>query len=522
MEPITSIIIVGGGSAGWMSAAFLSRVLNQGNRKVDITLIEAESIPTIGVGEATIPIIRGYFSSLGIPESVWMKECHATFKNAIKFVGWNNGKEDDVYWHTFGSTSPDIGATISPVHHWLYSKNYLDLPFSFSEALDPATQVCYANKAPKPVIQDKNNAGLGVNHAYHLNAGELADLLKKVAIRNGVQHQIGKVENVRLRDKGGIEALKIEGIEDEMKADLYIDCSGSHGLLLEKGMGVEFQSYAKWLPCDKALAYHIKYDEGDTYNKNHGGLNSYTTATAMNSGWNWHTPLTERSGNGYVFSSNHISSQKVEDEIKSRSPEAEIQRVISYRSGSLECHWVDNCIAVGMSAGFIEPMESTGLALVQIALREIVYNFPDTGYDEFSQKTFNGRMESYYQDIRDFVILHYILSKRDDSDFWKYFQSDMQIPDSLSLNLEKWNNRWDFDLGEHKVFGMYNYASILSGMGRLPQKLHPLMQFMNLEKSYQGFQSTITLGKQMASSLPTQTEYFSEKDRIAAFRNTVF
>lgn len=522
MEPIKSIIIVGGGSAGWMTAAFLSRVLNQGNRKVDITLIEAESIPTIGVGEATIPIIRGYFASLGIPESVWMKECHATFKNAIKFVGWNDGRQDDVYWHTFGSASPDIGAKISPVHHWLYCREFLDLPFTFAEAMDPGTQVCYANKAPKPTIQDKGNSNVGVNYAYHLNAGELAEFLKKISLRNGVNHHIGKVDKVHRREKGGIKSLKIEGLEGDIQADLYLDCSGSHGLLLEKGVGVEFQSYSKWLPCDRALAYHLNYEEEDRYNSNNGGINSFTTATAMSNGWNWNTPLVERSGNGYVFSSNHISNDEAETEIKAMSSDAEIQRIIHYRSGSLKNHWVDNCLAIGMSSGFIEPMESTGLALIQIALRELIYNFPDTGYDDFLQNTFNQRMKSYYDDIRDFIILHYILSKREDSEFWRYFKTDIGLPDSLQENLEKWKYRWDFDLGEHKVFGMYNYASILSGMNRLPDKLHPLMQFMNLEKSYQGFQSTITLGKQMASALATQAEYFTEKDRIEAFRNSVF
>ena len=449
-----------------------------------------------------------------------MERCNATFKLAIKFVNWLDNGPDDYYWHIFGNLPYNQGPKVAMYHHWLKNK-LAGNSKAFAHSVDAGAALCEAKKAPKSGIGEQQ--AQRINYAFHLDAGLVAELLKEKAVQGGVEHLVSKVQDVKLDENDFIQqVLTDQG--DRLEADLFIDCSGFSSLLIEKAMKEPWESYEDCLFADRAIAIGRLYAEDDPYNEKNGGLNSYTSATAINAGWIWHTPLVSRDGNGYVYSSRFISDDKAEAEMRQHLgtdlPTTD-PRYLKMRIGKVRRSWVRNCVSLGLAGGFIEPLESTGLALIQIGIQHLVHCFPDKAFNPAMIAHYNRIMTEQYENIRDFIVLHYCLTKREDTPFWKAVKHETKIPDSLQEKLDLWKVMWPNDVrGSGRMFGPYNFVSILAGMEYLPKQCLPLLSFESDEEQQakQFFKQVESMGTGLVQKLPGQGEYFQQLKRIREFR----
>ena len=468
---IEKILVVGGGTAGWLAALFLERVLNRPEGpKCQVTVIESAETGTIGVGEATLPTLRETMAFLGLAEAEWMTRCQATFKLAIRFVNWTGRPDPDIYWHPFGAI-PKVGE-FELSHYWL-KRRPDGSPIPFADSLYSAVSLCRARKAPKHPT-DSPYAG-PIRYAYHLDAGLLAAYLKEVAKARGVIHLVDTVQEVILNENGYISHLRTPKL-GELSADLFIDCSGFRGLLINQALKEPFISYGDVLFCDRAIAIPTPRPEDDR------DINPYTTATALSAGWAWHTPLFHRHGNGYVYASRFLSPEEAENEFRNylgAAAEHVEARRISMRVGKTRRTWVKNCVSIGLSSGFIEPLESTGIWLIEVGLRHLFYNFPDKTFPDSLINQYNRLMTKQYEQIRDFIILHYYLTQREDTPFWRQNKYHPAIPETLKADLERWRFMFPLpqDIGDAGFFRASSYACILAGMGYLPQRSLPILEY---------------------------------------------
>ena len=324
-----------------------------------------------------------------------------------------------------------------------------------------------------------------------------------------MQHLVGKVEKANLDQNGFIQSIDTDA-HGNLEGDLFIDCSGFNALLIEKTLKEPWISYADSLVVDRAVAIGGSYLPDDPYNELRGGLKPYTTARAQKSGWTWNTPLISRDGNGYVYSSQFASETDVETKFRQflgEKSKDSTARHLKMRIGKFKRSWVKNCVSIGLSSGFVEPLESTGIALIQIAIQNLLYNFPDKSFDASLLNTFNEELNQQYENTRDFIILHYCLTQREDTPFWKAVKNETHIPDSVKERIEKWKYMWPNTLKpEGLMFADFNYISILAGMNFLPQKSLPVLNFYKSHKNH--FNNTIKRGAKLAESYPTQAEYF--------------
>ena len=514
---IQNIVIVGGGTAGWMSATYLNKALNLSFKNCKITLIEASDIATVGVGEATIPGIAHFFKFIGVTEAEWMKACNATYKLGIKFSGWYNNNPLDSYWHNFGQPQRNKRNKVPLSHYWLKEKNQ-GYQIPFAKTMMESVQLCEANKSPKVPFEKESSK---IPYAFHLDAGLMASYLKKIAIEAGVNHMVGKVEKANLDQNGFIQSLDTIS-HGKLEGDLFIDCSGFFSLLIGKTLKEKWISYADSLFVDRAIAIGSAYHPDDPYNEQQGGLKSYTTAKAQNAGWSWNTPLITREGNGYVYSSQFASNTDAETEFRQflgKKAQHSTAKHLKMRIGKFKRSWVKNCVSIGLSCGFIEPLESTGIALIQIGLQNLMFNFPDKSFDVALINNFNEELNDQYENIRDFIILHYCLTKREDTPFWKTVKNETYIPNSLQERIEKWNYQWPNSIRvDGLMFTDFNYISILAGMNRFPKKALPILDFYKSHKSQ--FSNTILRGAELAKCHPTQAEYFKQLYSIN-FKNSL-
>ncbi len=457
MKPIKSIIIVGGGTAGWMSACYLNQMLPD---NVTVTLVESPDIATVGVGEATVPTIAEFFAKLNIPEQQLFTEADASIKSAIKFVDWY--KKGQSYYHPF--EAPYFSDGIEACHHWAALAHQGFETDSFAHDTGVLASLCDNNKVSKKPGEAQYQAA--TLYAYHLDAVKLAALLRKISMQRGVRRIEDTVTSVQLNEQGEIGALGTEHT-GELTADFYVDCSGFRGLLIEQALGASFHSYADELWCDRAVA--IQTPHADEAN-----ILPYTTATAVDNGWIWEIGLSTRRGNGYVYSSHFTSPEEAEQTLRDHlgcgnEPMAKHLRM---RVGRREHFWQANCLAVGLSAGFIEPLESTGLQFIQVGLEQFVEYFPGAGDYGPLQQQYNQVMSAKYDDVKDFIVAHYCLTKRDDSPFWQHMQHKLPLSSGLKHKLALWQHKLPShsDLNEIGMFGAPNYMYILAGMGHL---LHP-------------------------------------------------
>jgi tryptophan halogenase len=417
-------LIVGGGTAGWMTAAALATKL--AGLPITIRVVESAEIGTIGVGEATVPHIRFFNAALGIDEVDFMRRTRATYKLGIEFRDW--GRIGDSYIHPFGEFGVDIDG-VPFLQHWLRARGDVSRPLEdYSLPIQAARFGRFA-----PPASDPRSIYSTFSYAFQFDATLYGRFLREHAQVRGVERIEGKIVDTILRPQDGfVGAVTLEDGR-RIEADLFVDCSGFRGLLIGQALGSEFESWGKWLPCDRALAVPCKHAEP---------IAPYTRATAADSGWIWRIPLQHRVGNGHVYASAFTTDDACERTLLQQleaPPLANMNR-LRFLAGKRKIQWSRNCVAIGLSAGFLEPLESTSIHLIQRGIERLIELFPDTAFDPADAAEFNRLMDVEYERIRDFLILHYCATERTDSDFWNYCRT-MELPDSLQEKIALFRER---------------------------------------------------------------------------------
>ncbi|WP_052480859.1 tryptophan halogenase family protein [Gilvimarinus agarilyticus] len=441
------IVIVGGGTAGWMTAAAFARLLPAG---MSITLVESDNISTVGVGEATIPHIRYFNQLLGIAEREFIQATQATYKLAIEFVGW--GDESSRYMHPFSAFGHDLGG-IDFHHHWLCAR--AALPHLRLDSFSLAAQLAHNGRfAPPPPYAD-----LGYGYAFHVDATRYAILLRRYAEKRRVVRCEGTVDYAEQSADGRLSAVVLES-GARIEGDFFVDCSGFRSLLLGQAMKVPFTSWKHWLPCDRAIA--MASEPLKT-------IPSFTRSTATGSGWQWRIPLQERTGNGQVYASDYLTDDEAFEQLYQalNSEPVSEPNLLRFEAGCRAQSWKKNCVAVGLSSGFLEPLESTSIYLIQMAIIKCVEYFPINGEHSLSESAFNQWMSTEYHRVRDFLILHYHLNRRTDSRFWQDCAA-MSIPDSLQQKIELFRESACIEQYERGLFAQPSWLAVYLGQGLLP------------------------------------------------------
>jgi len=435
MKTFQSVLIVGGGTAGWLTAAFLAKTLGARGEGVRITLVESPEIGIIGVGEGTFPSIRGTLSAIGIDEARFVRECHATFKQGIRFDHWvrePGAFGADHYFHPFNHPSQRQGGP-ELLPYWLRGLAGEGVPFARASTMQK--RVADASHGPKR-FTDGDYLG-PMNYAYHFDAGRFAKLLAEHGRSLGVTHLLGNVERVELDQDGAIACVHT-GEHGALTADLYVDCTGFRASLIGEALGSPFRTLDDVLFVDRALAMQVPYAAPDT------PIPSFTISTAHEAGWTWDIGLQQRRGVGYVYSSRHTSDERAEQVLRAYvgpAGDAVSPRQLELNVGYREVQWKKNCVAVGLSGGFLEPLESSGIGLIETAAYLIGFLFPFNGDTAPVATTFNRLMRERYERVVDFIKLHYCLTRRTDSAFWIDNADPRSIPDSLKAKLAMWRGR---------------------------------------------------------------------------------
>ncbi len=456
-EPrIKRIVIVGGGTAGWMAAAALSRVFG---RLVDVELVESDEVGTVGVGEATIPQIRLLLGLLGIDENEFLANVQGTIKLGIRFNGW--ARPGDSYIHAFGAPGRPLGM-LEFHHYWLRARarDKAGSLWSYSLNAEAAAQNRFE------IVDGIGDTGLtGLVRAYHFDAALVAVFLRKRAEAAGVARTEGKVVDVRLHaENGRIESIELAGGKS-LSADLFIDCSGFRGLLIEQALATGYEDWSHWLPCDRAAAVQCGTVDA---------LLPYTQATARAAGWQWRIPLQTRTGNGHVFSSGYLSDDEAVRVLMDNldAPPLTEPRVLRFTTGRRRKFWNRNCVALGLSSGFLEPLESTSIHLVQSGLQRLIALFPDAGFDARTIEEYNRQCSYEYERVRDFIILHYHANGRSEP-FWAD-RREMSVPDELTRKIELFRAGGRLHEDAEDLFKNVAWLQVLLGQHVYPVNYHPL------------------------------------------------
>jgi len=453
-----NIVILGGGTAGWMAAAGLISLVSP--KLCRIRLIESDEIGTVGVGEATLPHLKNFNDTIGLDEAEMVRNTRATFKLGIQFSDW--GFQGSRYIHPFGTYGR---ATSGSGFHqrWLRARAAgCDWDIGdFSYAIVAARR----NRFDFP---DTRNAGVSstYSYAYHLDASVYAGELRKLAESRGVTRTEGKVADVIQDDETGtIRSLILESGE-QIDGDFFIDCSGFRSLLLGSTLNVPWEDWSKWLPCDRAFAV-----PSESANE----LTPYTRSTAVEAGWRWRIPLQTRTGNGYVFSTGFTNEQDAADSLLNGldTPALDDPRLLRFKAGRRIVNWEKNCVALGLASGFLEPLESTSIYLIQIALMHLVPLLPLAGMDPRLADEFNRKINVEYDRIRDFLILHYHLTRRDDAEIWRYC-ANMDVPDSLKEKMELFGHSAHIEQYRDGLFTLPSWLAVYIGQGLIPTAYNPL------------------------------------------------
>lgn len=455
------ILIVGGGTAGWMSAILLAQAWAKSG--TEISLLESSEIGIIGVGEGSTPKMRKFFDSLGIPENEWMPAANATYKCGIRFPNWSTRKSFKSYYHPFFSVSDDRTVRAFAENVAVRRDNF-DV-HAHPDAFFISSYLAKHHRAPKA----PQNLNYDTEYAYHFDAGLIGQFLKTKAIEAGVNHIIATVGEVTQHENGDIAAVRTT--EDRLiEADLFIDCTGFASLLTSKTLNVGFVSYANTLFNDRAVALPTPLEDG--------GLPSQTISAALSCGWAWKIPLINRFGNGYVYSSAHLDETGAEAELRQHiglSDESVEARHLKMRIGRVESSWNKNCLAVGLSQGFVEPLEATALMIVQDTLENFITRFSQGNFTDKYRGEFNTKINLIFDSIKDYLFMHYKLNSRNDHAYWIENRDNENISDSVAQILDVWNSGGDL-LGELQrqgprlAYSPTSWYCILAGMGHFPRK----------------------------------------------------
>jgi tryptophan halogenase len=449
---IKKIAIVGGGSAGWMTAAALANALG---RSCDITLIESEAIGTVGVGEATIPPIKYFNQRLGIDEATFVKETQGSFKLGIEFIDW--AKKGKSYFHPFGQYGAEFD-TVPFYHYWM--REYLAGRATSLDDFSMAWVAAKHHRFDRPAT-DKRLIQSTYDYAYHFDATLYARYLRQYAEHRGVSRVEGMVTTVDLESESGF--IKSVGLENGeiLEADFFVDCTGFYGLLIEKHLKTGYNDWSHWLPCNRAVTVTSE-KVGDTL--------PYTKSTAKEAGWQWRIPLQHRTGNGYVYCSDYIGDDAAQDSLLQGldSPARSAPRFLKFTTGMRRQFWNKNCVAIGLSAGFMEPLESTSLHLIQYGIMRLIALFPDKTMSPLLAEEYNELTRAEYERIRDFLILHYKATERDDTSFWNYCRT-MEIPDRLKYKMEHFRAEGRIVSDERELFSNPSWIAVYIGQNVIPK-----------------------------------------------------
>ncbi|MEJ7731397.1 MAG: tryptophan halogenase family protein [Polyangiaceae bacterium] len=512
------VLIAGGGTAGWMTASYIKRVFGE---RVKVTLVESPRIGTIGVGEATFSTLKLFFDRLGLPETDWLVKVNGSYKLAIRFQDWTT--ERGHFYHPF-ERMPYVGGAYLP--EWWQKLSPRGEAFDYSCFITP--HLCDAQRAPRfldgtllqsdladHVYPDQLNPDSSLEthrvqcpYGYHFDAGLLAAYLRDYAVARGVTHIGDDIVSVEKTDSGDIAAV-VTREHGRLAADLFVDCSGFRALLIGDAMEEPFISYKDSLFCDAAVAMQVP-SEPDV-----DGIAPYTTAHAQDAGWIWRIPLYSRDGSGYVYSSRHIDAAEAERTLRSyhgARAEGIEARHIKMRVGRHERVWVRNCMAIGLCAGFVEPLESTTIFFIQQAIEELCANFPSPAMEPALRDRVNKSLSDCVDGVRDFLVLHYFASDRSDTPFWRDVQTKLVVPEHLRESLRLWQDRLPTPRTVNHAyhgFDAYSWTTILLGLHKLTGQSPPALSYLDPTPAQQAFEDVAYRAKKAVADLPSVYEYLT-------------
>ena len=492
-SPINSVVIVGGGTAGWMAAAALAKFFG---RAFSVTLVESDAIGTVGVGEATIPQIKILNQALGIDEREFVRRTNGSFKLGIEFVNWR--RLGHSYLHNFGKIGLDLNR-LHFHHYWLRSR----AQGSDLGLWDYCVNTQAVNELKFAPLDTLGQTALGgIVYAYHFDAALYGQFLRAYAEERGVVRVEGKITSVK-RDgvSGDISAVQLED-ETEIPGDFFIDCSGFRGLLIERELETGYQDWSHWLRSDRAVAVPCAND---------GPFRPYTQAIAHQAGWQWRIPLQHRTGNGHVFSSAYMSEDEATEILLNNLEGAPLAdpRVIRFTTGRRNLFWNKNCLALGLASGFLEPLESTSIHLIQSGVSRLIPLFPQTAGNEAKRNEYNRQMTLEYEKVRDFLILHYHLNERDDAPYWVE-QREMEIPATLTRKMALFAESGGLYHEQEDLFTTSSWLQVMLGQGLTPASYHPMADGLDERQLEQFLADIRRIVSQAADTLPTHEQFVRE------------
>jgi tryptophan halogenase len=503
-EPIRSVVIAGGGTAGWMAAAALSKALRPDRLK--ITLIESDEIGIVGVGEATIPAIQLFNQMLGIDDDEFVRATKGTFKLGIEFVDWLRPGER--YFHPFGRQGEDFGVT--PFHQqWLRAR-----AFGYPLPLDDFslnTVAAYAGKfeRPRPSVSPFFTT---FGYAYHFDAGLYGQYLRRYSEERGVERVEGKIGEVVSRGEDGfIEALKMEDGRS-IEGELFIDCTGFRALLIGQKLGVGYEDWSRYLPCDRALAVPTERIEEPV---------PYTRSIARSAGWQWRIPLQHRTGNGYVYCSNYISDDEAREELLANldAPPIADPRPLRFVTGRRTEQWHKNCVSLGLASGFLEPLESTSIHMIQTGITKLVTLFPDRRFDPLTIDEYNRLAREEMESVRDFLVLHYRANERAGLAFWDHCRA-IDMPETLARKIELFRTSGRLAQPAYDVFHLPSWLAVMLGQGIEPAAFDPMVESIPAQEAARVLSATRAAIGQTALTMPTHQQFIDRHCRADAIAMT--
>ena len=512
---IKNVVILGGGTAGWMAASYLKKAFPD----VNITLMEAPAIPKIGVGEATIPNLQKvFFDFLGLEESQWMRHCNAAFKCAIRFENWRKPRSsgaNEHFYHVFGQI-PNCD-NIPLAQYWAHKAGTGATQEAMAYACYKEPPLLDAKLAPRHL--DGTRA---MYYAWHFDAHLVADFLRDVAKGWGVTHLTDELESVELNDDGGIKTLLTKQGR-KLEGDLFIDCSGFRGLLINKAMQEPFVDMSDYLFCDSAVASAVPNDDEKL------GVDPYTSAIAMDSGWTWKIPMLGRFGSGYVYSSKFETPDKATQDfckLWNLDPDKQPLNKIRFRVGRNRRAWVKNCVSIGLASCFVEPLESTGIYFIYAAIYQLAKHFPDKSFNPGLMNAFNREVEVMFDDTRDFIQCHYLTTQRDDTAFWRANAHDLRLSDQVKEKLELYkagltvnmpladadSYYGNFETEFRNFWKNSNFYCVMAGMGVMPEQSLPNIRLRpeSQRKAEAEFEAIKRKSAELQASLPTNHQFLKQ------------
>jgi tryptophan halogenase len=493
IKPARRVVVVGGGTAGWMTASALSTLLNH---DYQIRLVESDEIGIVGVGEATIPHIRKFNQALELDEDEFLRRTQGSFKLGIEFVNW--GRLGDRYIHGFGTIGQDFYGT--PFHHYWLRRAGEGRPSDLGAcSINTAAPLHAKFMRPRPEMAGSPLAEIA--YAFHFDASLYARYLRGYAEARGVQRTEGKITEVRQRaDDGHLTAVVMESGE-VVEGDFFIDCSGIRALLIGQTLNVGYEDWRHWLPCDRAIAVPCA---------SAGPMLPMTRSTAHSAGWQWRIPLQHRTGNGHVFSSRFMSEDEATHILLGNldgEPLAD-PRVVRYVTGRRHRFWDRNCVAVGLASGFLEPLESTSIHLIQTAISRIIQFFPHQGFEAADIAEYNAQTQFEYERIRDFIILHYHATERDDSPFWDYCRT-MEVPATLQHKIDLFASNGRLCREGNELFADLSWLQVMHGQRIRPRGYHPFADLRPAAEVDAFLENVEGVIAKCVQVMPTQAEFIA-------------